>query len=296
MAKRLRFAALAASLLLIVSCSRESFEATTPAYLHIPSIQVDSTFYPTQGSAHSAITTAWIYANGKAVGVFELPATVPVPNSGPTLVEVYPGITMNGIGATRAIYTPYQVLRETLDLTELDTLELDSPYTRYASSATILQVETFDENGLNLTATNRSDTSVIKTNDPGEIFVNPEQAENNGRAGKIVLEGERNFFELESSEAYSLPTYGISVYLEMTYKTEVPMVVGVVANYPGGITQRASTLVLLPNDEWKKIYVNLVTELTAYSDAIGFQILIAGQETDSEAPHKILLDNLKIVY
>ncbi|MGB0176281.1 MAG: hypothetical protein ACPF9D_03885 [Owenweeksia sp.] len=296
MAKKLPFAALAAVLFLASACNRDSFEATPPAYFSIRDIKVDQTQYATQGTAHSEITTAWIFANGQAVGAFELPAVIPILADGPTEIEVYPGINMNGIGATRSIYIPYSTIRETVNFSALDTASLTSPFTRYSDNAKITLVENFDESGLNLSASPRSDTSVIKTNDPAEIFVNPEQTEDNGKAGKIILEGERNFFELITTEAYSLPSTGQSVYLEMTYKTEVPIIVGVIAKYSGGVSEQAATLVVLPAEEWNKIYVNLISELTAYPGASGYQIFILGENQDENNPATVLLDNLKIVY
>ncbi len=297
MAEKLRFAALAAFLFLAIACNRDTFEATAPSYLSIPAIEL-TTNYASEGTSHHKITTAWIFANGKAVGAFELPAVVPVLAEGPTKIDIRPGITMNGIDASRAIYSAYSNIVETVNLVALDTafvVEDTIPETRYASTATIKFVENFDQSGLNLSASANSDTSVIKTNDPSEIFVNPKQTEDNGKAGKIVLEGERNLFELVTSETYSLPSTGQSVYLEMTYKTDVPIVVGVIAKY-GSLSEQAGTLVVLPVSEWNKIYVNLVTELTAYSLADGYQIYILGENDEKNAPASVFLDNLKIVY
>ncbi len=297
MAGKLRTVLAAASLIFVLACNRDSFEAIPPAYLSIPAIQlvVEPQNARALGSAHSDITTAWVYVNGEPVGVFELPAVVPIAASGSKEVEIYPGITMNGINATRAIYVPYQVLKENVELKALDTVSLQDYTTRYTPSASVSIIEDFDQSGLNLSPTNRSDTSVFKTNDSTEIFVNPVQDEDNGKAGKVVLDSERSFFELATTESYSLPITGQSIYLEMTYKTEVPIIVGVIAKSPLGDVQ-ASTLGLRPVDEWNKVYVNLITEVLAYPDANSFQIYIAGEMPGNLQTATILLDNLKIVY
>ena len=222
MAKRLFLSALAVVTLFITSCNRDDLKAIKPAYLSIPELDL-KTNYVDEGTAHSKITTVWVFADDIAVGTFELPCVVPVLADGNTKIEVFAGINMNGIDATRAIYTPYAKIEKQISLSPLDTSYLD-PSTiaevNYASTATINIVEDFDQTGQNLVATIKSDTSLEKTNKASEVFINPDEVENNGKAGVIVLDGDKQFFEVSTIDTYPLPGGNRSVYLEMTYKKQ----------------------------------------------------------------------------
>lgn len=297
MAKKIFFVAIATVLLFAISCNRETYRADQPAYLSIPALDL-KTNYQDEGSAHSDITTVWVFANNQPVGAFELPCIVPILDGGLVNIEVYAGIDMNGIDATRAIYSPYQKFEKQIELTILDTAYLDQSTIaeiNYSSSATIFIAEDFDETGQNLVPTLRSDTTLIKTSAANEVFINPDEVENNGDAGKIVLVGEQSFFEVSTIDLYNLPKGDKSVFLEMSYKNDIPMTIGVIAHEPGG-TQQAQTLFLYASSEWKKIYVNLVTEINSVPAATGYQIFIGGIKPSSLDTAKVYLDNLKITY
>ncbi|HEY0262319.1 MAG TPA: hypothetical protein VGB95_04790, partial [Chitinophagales bacterium] len=77
-----------------------------PVYIQIDSMSVQ-TNQSTQGSASSKITDAWLYVNGEQIGVFELPAKIPVLKSGDLRVSISAGIKDNGIANTRAAYPFY---------------------------------------------------------------------------------------------------------------------------------------------------------------------------------------------
>ena len=299
MAKKLFLTAFAVLFILTLnSCQRDKMKADIPAYLSIPAVNL-VTNYNSEGTSHNDISTVWIFANNKPVGVFELPCVVPVLANGPTEIEVQFGINMNGISATRAIYLAYNKYEQTLDMNPQDTIYLDPSKivnVSYKSTATVKVIEDFDETGQNLVATGRSDTALLKTSQPNEIFINTSNlSENNGKAGIAHLTSDNPFFEASTIDIYQLPRVGQSVFLEMSYKTDVPILIGVIAHRPEGKVQ-AGTLTLYASDSWKKIYVNLVTEIDAYPTATGFQIFIGGSLGNSLNSADIQLDNLKLVY
>ena len=51
----------------------------------------------------------------------------------------------------------------------------------------------------------------------------------------------------------------------------------------------------LPNNDWKKIYINLVTEVSAYPSATDYKIFIATLNTSSTTK-ELWIDNLKLIY
>src|SRR6187399_1229213 len=70
----------------------------TPAYLKINNITVNPARSSTEnfGSASANVVDAWVYANGKQIGVFELPATIPILASGPVEITVLSGVYADG--------------------------------------------------------------------------------------------------------------------------------------------------------------------------------------------------------
>ena len=296
MAKKL-FLAILVVATFFISCSKEDLKAIKPAYLSIPDLDL-KTDYVAEGSAHSKITTVWVFANDKSIGVFNLPCIIPILEEGNTKIEVYAGVNMNGIDATRVLYSPYKKFEGTVNLSVLDTnylLAAKVPEITYSDIATVLIVEDFDQTGQNLSKTARSDTNFIRSKKASEVFINPDEVEDNGKVGVFTLDGEKTFFEAFTSEIYDLPKGSQSVFLEMTYKNEIPITLGVVAQIPGG-SEQAQTIYLYESEEWNKIYINLVTEISSYPSANGFKIFVGAIKPDSMDSAKVYLDNIKIAY
>ncbi|MDZ7846373.1 MAG: hypothetical protein U5L96_06205 [Owenweeksia sp.] len=101
--------------------------------------------------------------------------------------------------------------------------------------------------------------------------------------------------EVATVSTYNLPRGGSNVYVEVSYKSNIPFVVGLIANSQSGINQ-SPTVVVNPKDYWNKIYVNLVTDLTAYAGADNYKIFIGASHESSLDTGKVFLDNLKLVY
>ena len=55
------------------------------------------------------ITDAWVTMDGINLGVFELPAQIPILDEGEHNFRISPGIKENGMSATRMIYPFYEI-------------------------------------------------------------------------------------------------------------------------------------------------------------------------------------------
>lgn len=302
MAKFYSLAALAVLLSVFLSSCSEDREAQKPVYLSISEINL-TTSDPDQGTSHSKITTVWIQANGEEVGTFELPCVLPaLLNEGENDIRVYAGVTMNGIDASRVIYESYEPIDLTLDYqpsgkASADTLyQLDSLTTTYRNWFTIKIIEDFRGPGVNLQKSGRSDTSIRVITDPNQIFINPQDSSENDKSGAIYVDSKNSFAEFISGQAYQLPAGGTNVYLEMNYKNDIPFYVGVIAEFPNQPQVASPVIYLNPRSEWNKIYINLVTEISAYTSASGFKIFVQGSHSGAGGTEKIYLDNLKLVY
>lgn len=302
MAKHYSLTAIAVLLIICMSSCSKNEEAQKPVYLSIPGLSV-KTDYQSEGTSDQKITTVWILANGKAVGSFELPCIIPAfLKEGSNHIKLYPGINLNGISNTRAIYEGFRPIE--FDTTYIpsgkssaDTLLIDSinRVTGYNDKVTINILEDFDQIGLNLAKTSRSKTNIEITSKGA--FINPsDSSEDNGKSGMLYTTPDKDLAEIASIENYEdFPIGGANVYLEMNYKCNIPFTVGIIANTPTGVEQLA-TLTVYPKESWNKIYVNLVTEVSSVSNADSYKIFFLAEHNNALDTGKVFLDNLKLVY
>lgn len=285
------------------SCSKDSLEAEKPVYLSIENVFVE-TDVDEEGTSHSKISTIWLFANDEAVGTFELPCTVPVLlDEGENEITIYPGVSINGISASRAIYEAYEDLDFIIDYqasgsANADTIKVprEKLTTSYVPSYTIDVFEDFDGVGSEMEPTRLSDTGIVKVTNAADVFVNPHAPnEPNGSAGAVYTTPTNNYAEVATVNAFGLPTNGTNVYLEINYKCNMPFEVGLIGVGPVSEVQR-TVLTITPKEEWNKIYVNPGTELGALADAQNFKIFFRAAHPDGEDVGKLFLDNLKIVY
>lgn len=280
-------------------------EAAKPVYLKLDAISVQ-TDYDLEGTAHSNITTAWIYANQQVIGAFELPCVVPaILPEGEVEFVIFPGINTNGISSVRAIYDVLEPIRITktkpnsansLDTIEFTTQELT---VGYFDRAEVEIVEDFDQSGSNLSPSVFSDTSFVKIDTPDSVFVfTPPLSttpEKNGKAGLLALTDKNDLAEIVSVNSYQIPAGTQNLYLEVTYRTNIQVSFGLQAEF-NGRSERGLTATVLPKKEWSKIYINLSTELQAFPGANGYKLLIFARKPDNVNEGRIFLDNLKIIY
>ncbi len=274
----------------LLSCDKFDGDQTIPAYIHIRKISlVDNTAIV--GSLSSKITDAWVYIDDQFIGAFELPATFPVLSKGVHTIKVLPGIKMNGIANTRVAYPFYSTIVLSKSFAENVTLDLDSLTTKYDPNTKFEWKEDFELGGVSLqksTVNPGSDTSLIKTDSSAYVFEGI-------YSGMITLDPTMNFFELETINKFVLPRAASPVFLEMDYKTNTALTIGLDA-YSSNVASQVATITLLPTTTWKKIYINFTPTIGNFSTADNFRVFF-GQMLSTTGGHPlILLDNIKLVH
>ena len=285
-------------LLLLILFSCKNREATIPAYITINAFTIE-TDYSTEYTASSRITTVWVEANGEYIGVFELPVRFPIIANGPTELRITPGINLNGSLSLRNIYEAYTIFEKTMDIYPGDEIELksngkDHIVTGYNPNATTILVEDFEGAGINFKPTVKSDTTLFRTSDTSLVFSEPGLNEQNDKSGMVVMPIGNSVVEYESLQTFALPGFNTNIYLEVNYRCDVPVTFGVFANETNQRVQ-APVVTVNPTDEWKKIYINLVTEVSGNPNAVDFNIFFGAINTENSNP-EIFVDNLKLVY
>jgi len=205
--------------ILSVSCNVINKEEAIPAFINIEEYHLNP---GDLGSAHHNISDAWLSVNGEFIGVFELPATIPVLTEGPATIRISPGIKNFGQANDRQDYKLIEdfVLNTTLVPEEIISL---SPEINFFDSL-ILQPssEDFSGTGANLIVNPGSfeivedptlDSSPLTDIDVGEFI------------------SESGLLEITSDSPFSVVNLG-PTFLEFDYQTNENFLVGLTTLIP----------------------------------------------------------------
>lgn len=285
-------------LIVFFGCSKDSFNAQTPSFLHIESIDIET--LNAEGTDSHKITDAWVSMDGIFLGVFELPCTIPILSHGLHDFAISSGIKANGISATRSIYPFYQICDlylfngQTYALSSSNSIELflDSTVsvqaiTKYADDIEFLFIEDFEDAGAVLEATSISDTMMLSTMVDSLIF--------EGEAsGVIYLDGTNDFFELISSEFVLIPSIYNQTMLEMNYRCDNSFKLGVaVRDAQSGLINKYESIQINPSEDWNKIYIHMTNQINLGGSSDEFGIFLGAVKNSSQESATFYFDNIK---
>lgn len=265
------------------SCTLLSGDELTPAFIYIDSFSLTSDL-TTEGYPSERIQDAWIYVDGIQLGVFELPATVPVLDSGDHVISIFAGIKDNGISGTGAIYPFYTGFEYTATLIPYKT-DTVYPTTSYYESLEFILLERF-ETGNAFSELLGSDTSLLITTDTLQVF-------EGNRSGIAVLENTALNLRIGNSPML-FPPVGQVLYLEMDYRNNMEFEVWLTGNYSGGVPIGSYVITLTPKDEWNKIYINLTSQIQSLQ-AQTYNLEFRALKPSSVTRGEIFFDNIKLV-
>lgn len=260
---------------------------TVPAYVEIPSIAVAAS--AAEGGGTSRITDVWVTVDERSLGVWELPARIPVLESGAHTIGITAGVKRNGAFDDRLRYPFYTRWSGTVQLEEGRTSALD-PSVTYTPAT--FWLEGFNDAGSQFITSDESDTTVLIISPdaaPGTVM-------DGTPCGGFVLDPAHPYIAMMTDA--NLPGTSGSAYLEMDYSTDIELTVGLSYEVSGS-TQSEPWVVLVPTASegsvlWKKIYIDLTAyfnngSLTSRDIYIGSQ-LAAGRNRAAA-----YFDNVKIV-
>jgi len=277
---------LTSSLLLFNNCTKTDLQ---PSFIAMQSIEVATE--STEGTANHDVTTCWLYVNDQSLGVYELPTTIPLLNTGTHTISINPGIIENGISSTRIAYPFFEQVRfEELNLVANETLHL-TPVTRYADNTFFALQSDFE---ISNPFINSGTTSVAEL----ELINDPQIALEGSRCLGVRISTVEPTFSIASAESYALPGIGTPVFLEMNYRCTQNFDVLLKAVYNSGNAILQPLITVNPKSSWNKIYINL-TDAVSERVAQGvtqFQIVFKGSLTAETSQANYYWDNIKIVH
>jgi hypothetical protein len=138
-----KYTVLLALILVVFLFCQCTEKGSVPGYIRIDQVKVDGEYNP-------GIYDAWVYVNDYLIGVYELPANIPIIATDEAKISIGAGIKVNGLSGNRARYPFYNFYTTTRDLDEAKTIEL-SPSVSYYSWTNFLMRENFEKAELQLT-------------------------------------------------------------------------------------------------------------------------------------------------
>lgn len=262
-----------------LSCSKKDFESVVPSYITINDVSL-STTYISEGSNSDNITDVWVFLDENLIGVYNLPAKIPILKEGSCNLKIYGGIKVNGVSATRSRYLFYNPYEKQITLIKGEEFKIN-PELTYSASTNFLWLEDFESASLSFVTNQSSDTTIEKTNT--EVF-------EGNVSGAVLLSSSMDFFEIHSPEYSGIPRNGSPVYLELNFKTNEPILAGIFAG-----TEQLGVVFLGQSSEWKKIYIDLTDAVNSKPTAPGYKVFFGYQNTESKNL-KFYIDNIKLVH
>jgi hypothetical protein len=281
---RLSFVCLA---LCFASCNVINPDEQDPGFIHIPSFQFNA--LPGEGTSSEKITEVWVYADEKIVGVYDLPADIPVLKNGPTDLLFFGGIKNNGISTTRIRYPFYKPFARSI------------PFTPFSRDTVIPEFVYFNgldisekdfESGNFLVPAGPTQGSFTVTTDNNQVFEGT-------RSGIGTLDAGESILYFKDEDNLDL-TSGNTIFLEMNYSCNNSFAVGLIASN-GANTKKNLALIINPttgstgSPVWNKIYVDLGLIPLQNVNAQFFELYFEAVPDQQGKPVELYLDNLKLV-
>lgn len=280
------------------SCNLINPEEEVPSWIQIDSFQLQDNPNAIEGSLSHDITDAWVFVDDEMIGIYELPAKIPILNEGTRKLTIGPGIKVSAVSTLRDNYLFYNAyIDNAFELRRDEVIEV-TPVSSYRDpdlGYVYDVVEDFEDLFSQMEETPDSEVTFEKTTDPSLVF------EGSG-SGLMEISESNTAAAIRTSLNYELPQAGKTVFLEMDYYTDFYLTVGVYVNNSGTQDEIVDYLTLRPttddDQKWKKVYVALTSVISGAANPKDFYIFFNAniQDASSRKDGKVILDNVKLVY
>ena len=265
--------------MLVIGCEISNSIEETPVLVEIDQIDVS-------GNHTHQISDAWVYIDNQFLGVYPLPTTFPVLNTGYQSMIINGGIKKNGISSSRESYPFFRSYRIDTSFEAGSKIKI-SPQINYTISSFPFE-ENFENVGMKLSVVSDSiNHQIVK------VYDNSINAYGNYHA-TVEISGENGEIFECSTENLNLPKDQL-VYLEMDYTCNSSLVVGLYANYISQVNKSA-IIYLNPTEDWNKIYISLSESISNYNNAQSFKLFFGTARDTSLIKNTFSIDNIRLLY
>jgi len=287
-----------AALLFTSSCEIINPSEDIPAYLNIETIDVEAS--DAEGSSSQKITDAWVYVDAEYIGVYPLPARIPILEEGVKTVTIYPGIKLNGASSDRDIYPFYDFFEGDVEFVPSEDVTIN-PTVGYSDKSVFELVESFENS-----------THVFSVDIDGDEVTSFSTIASGGFEGgsAVATLSEGHFEVLAGTDYYtSIPepnaVNGFTSFVEVNFKTDVNFKIGLVAYDQGdNLIYISLDRTVVRTDEWNKVYFDMTTPFQEIAQSPGvksYRVVLAAvlnsdpASLDTMPEAKIYVDNIKFI-
>jgi hypothetical protein len=235
------------------------------------------------------IKDIWLERNDDFLGIYRLPSIVPVlPGEGTTYI-LTGGVFESGIADQRVRYPFWKSNFLSFDVQPLDTVKMPILFEYFSDSILLYPfIENFESQAIAFISSPFSSTNVSLGRSTSEFY-------EGGAAGRALFNENQTRFEIVSSSTFKLPQSGSNdVWVEVTYKNNVPFKVGVYYEFLSQITAAGPDVLFFSNEEWTTAYVHINNEVRMAPDNSNFWVFF---RADGEGRvGQIILDNIRIIH
>ena len=300
------------NLAVLNSCRKMEGDQTVPAFLKIDKITIKSDDV-LKGSSSSKITDAWVYVDNNIVGVYELPARVPVLKSGVHSVYIRPGIMYDGNSDTRGpnfTYSYYE--NDNVEFKEGEDTELVIEL-GYTQNSDLIFNENAENSGFGLQL--ETDTAFLSLPDVdlgADDFADPHIVPIE-ESGKPPLDGvskgviackmdkDRKYvcikpisnFDFFTKEAYMQDQ---PCYIEIESRSDIPVLLIMVAYNKDGTSVVNEYAGLNSKEDWTKVYFNITSFISRNYSRAGTVTFYLVAKNDSDQEKNVFIDNIKLIH
>lgn len=273
---------------LFLGCSKIDPKIEVPSYIEIDDYSV-VTDTNTQGTNNQSFTNVLVLTATQNLGYYPLPAKIPILGSGNTRLNIRPVILVNGVKFLRLDYPVMAGYDTIFPLQQGQVLKVKPTFKYYTSSSFPL-LEDFEGPNNQLVNSDPLDTVTAKKDHANAIY--------GGECYTLHLDSAHALSQVQSVSGFTVSTTGASTYLELNYKGNMPMEIGVIgSDNPGFISNpdRRVSGGVNATDVWKKVYINL-SEIVRYPPVhqcyfLYFYISRSFGDINSQ----VFIDNVKVV-
>jgi len=270
-----------------LSCNVINPDEQEPGYIHIPAFEMD--VLPGQGTSSEKITEVWVYAEEQIIGVYDLPADVPVIANGPTDIQFFAGIKNNGISSTRIRYPFYKPFTTSVNVSPISR---DTIVPVFSYFEDVIITEKDFENGNFLVPAGSTQGLFNVTDDPELVFEGSRSGIGTLEAGEVLL-----YFKDDDNLQLNA---GLPIFLEMNYSCNNSFAVGMLA-VNGSTVNKNMAVIINPTTSvpgtprWNKIYIDFGLVPLQNLNADYFELYFEVVPDDPDENVTFYLDNLKLV-
>jgi hypothetical protein len=257
--------------------------APVPMFLNLSAPKVIGS----QGMETHNITEAWVFQDNEIIGVFPIPAKVPIVSTRANAeIKILAGVKDNGMVDFPVLYPFYKEIIQTVVFTPGTELSIPLEFTYIANKKLPID-EGFEGTNIFTLDDDQNLESKLQLSN-----VNPSVGQS---CGMVNLDGVANYIGvISSTEIKASEVSRGASYLELDYRGEGEIAVGV-TKVVGNKFKNDFVLFIPGKEKWNRIYINLTQALQS-KDYDSYRIVIGFRKNIQNPTAEMYVDNIKHVH